>query len=118
MTDLDIIARYPNLFDLSGGSRSQMQWGFQGVGPGWLGIMDRLCDELQSIAEPQFRCVSVKSKQGTFRLNYRGGNEVIEKLVEAAKAEALVTCEECGSPGMLEERDGGFAVRCGRCAVE
>jgi hypothetical protein len=115
----DIIDRYPDLFDLSGDvTATQMMYDFQGMGPGWCAVMDRLCAELPAIAGSEFKCISVKSKMGSLRIAYRGGNDAIEAAVDAAKAEAWVTCMSCGAAGELTEVEGWWAVRCGRCAAE
>jgi len=119
MTDRDIIGNYRELFDLSRDvTTTQMMYGFQGVGPGWLAIMDRLCARLQAIAGPEFKFTSVKEKMGTLRISYRCGCDEVEAVVEAAKAEAQGTCMICGKARQLREREGCWTVRCGRCAVE
>lgn len=118
MTDQDIIARYAALFDITGDKTSAMQWGFQGVGPGWLPIIEKMCADLASVAPVGFATASVKEKYGALRVSYRGGGEEVDAAVEAAKAEALVTCMICGVAGELREREGLWAVRCVRCAVK
>ncbi|WP_433971955.1 hypothetical protein [Tunturiibacter lichenicola] len=117
MTDQDIIDRYQELFDLGGVTTSQMRWGFQGVGSGWLPIMERLCIRLQSIAKPTFKLISVKEKLGSLRITFCGGSDAIGEAVDAAKAEAMVTCDQCGAAGALLVTDELWAVRCGKCAV-
>jgi hypothetical protein len=93
-----------------------MMYGFQDVGPGWVVIMERLCARLQFVAGLEFRLTSVKMK-GTLRISFRGGSDVVAAAVDAAKAEALDTCELCGRARPLLEKDGFWAVRCGKCAV-
>jgi hypothetical protein len=118
MTDRDIIDRYPDLFDLSGDvTTTQMMYGFQGVAPGWLAIMDRLCAQLQAVDKPKFRFNSVKEKLGCLRIAFRDGSDAIGETVNAAKAEAMVTCDQCGAPGALREMDGLWAARCEQCKM-
>jgi hypothetical protein len=117
MTDRDVIARYRDLFDLSGDvTTTQMMYGFQDIGPGWLAILERLCARLHAIAEPTFWLASVKEKLGSLRIAHRGDNEAIEAVVEVARAAALVTCELCGAAGEHREVGGWLAVRCPACA--
>jgi hypothetical protein len=99
MTDREIIARYPQLFDLSGDvTVSAMHLGFQFAGSGWLGVMATLCERLVPlVGDSGFRILSVKSKFGTLRVTYRGGSDAVEAEIEAAKAEA--TWEFCGQVG-------------------
>jgi hypothetical protein len=118
MTDRAIIDHHIRIFDLSGDvTLTQAHLGFQGVGPGWLPILERLCARLQVIAGPEFKFTSVKEKMGTLRVSYRGGDDEVAMVVAAAKAEALVTCMSCGAAGDLTEVEGWWAVRCGRCAA-
>jgi hypothetical protein len=118
VTDREVIAKYSSLFDLSGVNTSQMQWGFQGVWPGWLPILEHLCARLQLISGPEFKFTSVKEKMGTLRIAFRGGDDATDAEIERAQAMALITCMACGAAGELREREGLWAVRCGRCAVE
>ena len=55
---------------------------------------------------PQVVAVQVKEKFGTLRFYYNGGDEYISGLEHMADAMSAVTCEECGSPGVL--RNGGW----------
>lgn len=106
-----IVSRYPELFDLSGDvPTSSMHIGFQGMGEGWLVLMAKLCQRLEPIAADDFKIISVKPKFGRLRIAYRGGDETIEGMVEAAKAEALTMCEICGTEG--EMRGEGWSRRC------
>jgi len=108
--DLEIISRFPNIFDLSGDvTRSSMHWGFQ-MGPGWLGIMERLCERLVVIVEhPSAQIISVKSKWGSLRISYRGGGDAFEYEVEVAKAQSRAVCETCGAA--RKDYEGGFGGR-------
>jgi hypothetical protein len=116
MTDQEIISRHPDFFDLSGdATKTQLMFGFQGVGPGWLAIIERLCTRLQAIAGPEVKFTSVKEK-GTLRISYRGGNDEVEAAVESAKADALLTCEMCGAPETVKRQNGVWAVTCEKCA--
>jgi hypothetical protein len=118
MTDQDIMSLHAGLFDISGDvTTTQLMFGFQGVGPGWLTIMERLCSRLMPIVGPEFKFTSVKEKVGCLRIAFRGGSDAIGEAVDAAKAKAMVTCDQCGAAGSLLEMDRLWAVRCGKCAV-
>jgi hypothetical protein len=118
MIDREIISRHSNLFDLSGDtSSSAMQYGFQFSGAGWLGLMEQLCERLQPlVSEADFRIVAVKSKFASLRISYRNGSDAIDAEIEAARAVAAVTCENCGAAGTQQQVGGWVAVRCVACA--
>jgi hypothetical protein len=113
-----IIERFLNLFDLDPGvGRSSMAFGFQFVGPGWLSIMEGLCERLAPLAKgSNFQITSVKSKLGTLRIAYRDGSDPIEAEVELAKVLAGKTCEVCGATGSQRTVGGWVTVRCEACA--
>jgi hypothetical protein len=92
-------------------------YGFQGIGPGWLPVMERLCIRLQSGPKSALRLISVKEKLGSLRISFRGGDNAIGEAVNAAKIEAMVTCDQCGAAGALRDMDGLLAVRCKKCEV-
>jgi hypothetical protein len=69
------------------------------VGPGWRPILARL-HELLSALDPDYRAGQVKEKFGGLRVYLNtpmppGGQDAID----AASAESLTVCEECGEPG-------------------
>jgi hypothetical protein len=90
-TDHDIIDRFPTLFDTDGDfTTTAMAQGFENVGQGWLPILADMCGRLMPLAQGDFRILAVKSKYGTLRIAYRGGNDAVEAVIEAAKAGALL----------------------------
>ena len=91
VTDKDIIQRHARLFDLSGDvTQSSMHFGLQ-VDRGWLPVIAEMCAELELVAPEGFAITSIKVKFETLRVHYRGGDEAVEKIVEAAKARTLIT---------------------------
>jgi hypothetical protein len=111
-----IVEHYSQLFDSSGNTTaSSMRFGFQGIGEGWLVIMVKLCERLETIAAQNFKITGVKPKFGTLRISYRGGDESIEQIIDDAKAEALTTCEVCGADGQTLTRNNVNVVRCLDC---
>jgi hypothetical protein len=120
--DLSIIKTYPDLFDLdSCPTGSAMHLGLQLNGSGWLGLLDRLCANLQPLTQmvssegEEFKILAVKQKLGTLRVAYRGASDAIEAEIERAKAEALRTCETCGGAGTLRSLDGYLTILCDQC---
>ena len=117
VTDKDIIQRHARLFDLSGDvTQSSMHFGLQ-VDRGWLPVIAEMCAELELVAPVGFSIVSIKEKNGSLRLIYRGGTGAVEMAVAKAKERATLTCDQCGEAGELRQREGLWAVRCGECAV-
>jgi len=55
--------------------------------------MTKMCVSLEPIASDGFAITSVKSKLGSLRIGYRGGNDAVEAIIDAAKAEAATTDE-------------------------
>jgi hypothetical protein len=55
---------------------------------------------------PQVIATQVKEKFGTLRFYYWGGDEYCSGVESMAESMSAVTCEVCGSPGML--RQGGW----------
>lgn len=110
-----VIDRHRNLFDLDGDvTRSAMHLGLQ-VEDGWLGLIDRMCDQLEAVAPGGFKVLSVKSKYATLRVAYRGGDDAVEVEVERTKTEALRTCSRCGAVGQQSTVDGELVVWCSGC---
>jgi hypothetical protein len=121
--DRSIIRTYPDLFDLdSCPTGSSMHLGLQLNGSGWLGLLERLCGNLQPLAQMvssedgEFKILAVKQKFGTLRVAYRGASDAIEVEIERAKAEALRTCETCGGGGTLRSLDGYLTILCDQCS--
>jgi hypothetical protein len=73
-------------------------------------------DEALADPEPQLKVVpeacsqvvamQVKEKFGTLRFYYSGGDDYVRGLENMAESMSAVTCEECGSPGVV--RKGGW----------
>ena len=59
-------------------------------------------------AVPQVVAEQVKEKFGGLRFYYRGGDDVIDGMLQMAESMSYVTCEECGSPA--KSTTGGWIV--------
>lgn len=113
--------KYPEMF---GG-----KYGGFAIGEGWWGIVEKLCDRIQShikwnnqnrerflkdnphdhpIPEfiPPVEVQQIKEKFGGLRFYYEGGDEYVRGLVSMAEAWADASCEVCGAPGT--RRHGGW----------
>jgi hypothetical protein len=84
------------------------------------GIMERLLERLEAEIARQpleerdrFRIAQIKEKFGrlTVYLASEATPEMWAALDEAAEA-SIVTCEVCGAPGRLAERNAWWAARC------
>jgi hypothetical protein len=81
-----------------------MCWGFT-CGDGWFEIIDRLCAKIAtqviSGRMPPVVASQVKEKMGSLRFHFRGGNDETRHLVESARQQSELSCEECGRPVIL-----------------
>jgi len=62
-----------------------------------------------------FTVDQVKEKFGTLRF-YCASNDRIRQYVRFAERLSAVTCEECGKPGRMGQRGGGYRTSCKECA--
>lgn len=110
-TELDdkLVKKYPEIFadrhaDMM---TTAMCWGFE-CDDGWYNIIDALCANMQNHIDwreknghevPQVVAEQVKEKFGGLRFYYRGGDDVIDGMVQMAESISERTCETCGAPG-------------------
>ena len=109
-----LLLRWPEWFDIRGFEH----------GDGWFGILWRLCEDLEPLAEglegegsPPFEVVRVREEGGGLRVYANGGTDAICERIEAAQEESLRTCEVCGQPG-LRRRNRWVRIRCDEHAGE
>jgi hypothetical protein len=115
-----LFEKYPELFVQKGlsPSESPMAWGIT-CGDGWYDIIDTLChrivsytknkskhltSEANNVGEIVVEVVQVKEKFGTLRFYISEGDDVIYELINFAEEMSAVTCEVCGSPGVMRNR--------------
>jgi hypothetical protein len=76
--------------------------------PGWEELlwwgMSEIEDELDVAPEMTFTITDIKSKFGTLRFYYAGGNDEIEAIVDTMERRSHTTCEKCGGLGRLRGR--------------
>lgn len=61
--------------------------------------------------------LEIRQKYGSLRIDTTRVTPAVETVITTAEAESLRTCEFCGRPGHLRERDDWFATCCDSCAT-
>ena len=138
-----IFEKYPKLFAQRHLpiTQSCMGWGLS-HGEGWNGIIETLCDQIETHLknledqgwvilsfgeEPetpetkhiyQVEFSQIKSKFGSLRVYYDGGDETVSELVEKAEEASMRTCEQCGDPANLERLGHWLETMCQPCKDE
>lgn len=119
--DKQLCDKYPKIFANRNGDPREtlMCWGFE-IGDGWYNIIDQLCANIQHYINwknrdeqvvPQVVAIQVKEKFGSLRFYYDGGDDKVDGMVGMAESMSTVTCETCGSPGLLQ-RGGWLYTAC------
>jgi len=115
----ELQARFPRFFrDLHGDPRKTgMSRGCE-FADGWYRLLERLCEELEPVAPPEFQFDQVKEKFGRMRIYARNGNEETMRLIHQAAEESLRVCEECGATeGVTTEWAEWLRTLCRSCLV-
>jgi hypothetical protein len=94
-------------------------WGIE-CQAGWRRLIEKFLDELEAAiaAEPpaardDYRIVQIKEKFGRLTVYLASeGTAAMKSAIEWAGEESIRTCELCGEPGLLAERQGWWAARC------
>jgi len=86
---------------------------------GWRPILGRLLERLEAAIEAQpvdaqneFRLRQIKQKFGTLRVYVSGATPEMRAAIDEAEQESAFTCEVCGEPGRLADRNGWTSVKC------
>lgn len=112
--DLDelLCRNYPELYRNRHDSLKQslMRWGF-GCDDGWYPIVNTI-SKLIIQHNPKAIALQVKEKFGALRYYCRPVDDYVNGVVQIAGKISLITCEECGMPGMCYNAGGWLAVRC------
>jgi len=118
-----LIEEFPTFFrDMYGDPRKTcMAWGCA-HGDGWFDILYDLCKNLKTEAEKDsstdFRFLQIKEKFARLTLYTSGGNKIMRDLVDATEDQSTKVCEECGSPGSLDESKYWILTLCDTCKAE
>jgi hypothetical protein len=112
--DLDgqLCTNYPGLYRNRHDSlkQSMMRWGFA-CDDGWYPIIKTI-SELVSKHNSEVIALQVKEKFGSLRYYCSPADNYINGVVQIAGKISLITCEQCGMPGMCYSAGGRLAVRC------
>ena len=113
----ELQARFPRFFrDLYGDPRKTCMSRGCEFADGWYRLLERLCEELEPDAPPEFRFDQVKEKFGQMRIYASGGNKETERLIRRACEESLRVCEECGATeGVALGGSRGWRSLCRSC---
>ena len=93
------------------------RWGLD-INVGWRSIMERLLVRLEAViaAQPvderdRFRILQVKEKFGRLTVYTADSTPEMDAAIQEASEESIRTCEVCGAPGVLEERQAWWSPR-------
>ena len=94
------------------------RWGID-INTGWRSIMERLLVRLEAVITTQpvderdrFRILQVKEKFGRLTVYTADSTPEMDAAIQEASEESIRTCEVCGAPGDLKERNSWWAPRC------
>lgn len=90
--------------------------GFCTCGPGWLGLIKQLIDNLIKDGWNKEIC-QVKEKFGGLRFYTNELSDAGHQLVKNAESMSYKICEECGEPGKTRGR-GWVQTLCDKCELE
>ena len=116
-----LFEKYPQLFrdKDSPMTHTAMCWGIE-VGDGWYGIIDELCERIQTHCDnngyDEVRFSQIKEKYGTLRVYVNFGSDEIYDYIDEAQERSSHVCEVCGSKrGKIRTDLGWLSVRCKKC---
>lgn len=124
--DRELCKLAPMLFANRNGSMREtcMCWGFE-CGDGWFPILERAAKKLEAIivqmkqdrpeATDLPRCSQIKEKLGTLCFYMSSSTAEMDAITDEAEALSAVTCELCGSPGLLTTSGYWLSTRCPDC---
>ena len=85
------------------------------VRPGWVPILDELCDKLEAAGWDK-TIFQIKEKFGGLRFYIGEGTEEIFALITEAESKSFSTCQNCGKEGGQRTKNSGWAVtECDKC---
>jgi hypothetical protein len=121
-----LIQHYPALFSRAVGGRKIIS-GYPTVGEGWQELVEtavgRIAAALAGAPSARITIVQIKEKFGAIRLYYHDQGlsaataARVEEAVDLAEARSACTCEVCGRPGRMFNKQGWIATRCDRHAA-
>jgi hypothetical protein len=82
---------------------------------GWLDLIAANLQVVERYAELErlkIEITQVKEKFGLLRVYHRGGDEVVDRLLDIAELVSGCVCEVCGAQGRVGEQQGWLRTRC------
>lgn len=114
--DEALVRDFPHLFaDRNGDFRTiAMCWGFE-CGDGWEPLIRELAEKLEPLCKADYesltdkdrqafghsRAIQVKEKYASLRFYMTCETEEMSKYIAEAEAKSEITCEQCGSQGII-----------------
>jgi hypothetical protein len=94
------------------------RWGIE-INACWRPILERLLERLEAeiAAQPvddrdRFRALQIKEKFGRLTVYLANSTPDMDTAIQEAADESTQTCEVCGAPGELKQRDYWWSPRC------
>jgi hypothetical protein len=104
---------FPDLFMARYGSQPKQRgtwWGLQCY-DGWYELIESIA-VLLTRHNSKIQAEQVKEKFAGLRFYYRPADSYTEGVVAMAETLSVQICEDCGSPGLIWNRDGCFVTWC------
>lgn len=112
-----LFEEYPDLF------KKELLTHYFDCQDGWFLLLDELARQIRQYSDhcsgsEKFEIVQVKQKMGPLRIYFRGGNEVIRKLIKEAEDKSKLICELDGEPaaGLCVCAPHWYRYLCNKCA--
>ena len=109
----DLRAKYPGLY-------AECRW--ISCGSGWRQIIETACgylETLERVTGTRVEVCEIRQKYGLLQIwvtaESTGVEAAAEEIANDAETLSATTCEVCGAPGSLRERNYYLMVRCGPC---
>ncbi|WP_236166337.1 hypothetical protein [Pseudomonas juntendi] len=110
--ELGLVSRHSSLF---GDQRSaQDNFTFECTN-GWFDLIAanlKLVERYAELERLKVEITQVKEKFGLLRVYHRGGDDVVDRLLDIAELVSAGICEICGAQGSVAEHKGWLRARC------
>ncbi len=110
--EIGLVFKYSSLF--GGQGRAEESFTFECMN-GWFHLVMATLQLLERYAELErlkVEVVEVKEKFGLLRIHHRGGDKVVDQLLDISELVSGYVCEVCGAQGSLSEYQGWLRARC------
>lgn len=123
----ELVAIYPPIFANTANLSCIRLFDFE-CGDGWFDLLKELIERLKAILEDRNNRIDpdedfpmvvnqVKEKYGTLRFYMSCSTDRMDDAIEEAEKKSANTCENCGKPGTLGQKNHWYMVRCEECWV-